>query len=229
MAVDGSEIGEAHLFKKGVLEHEPLDAVLEALQILGHAAAHRARFQSPDHEPLQAVVAAAGTEAGQAPAHGAHVPGDGHLVVVEDHHQGELAVAPVVQGFVGKAAGQGPVADDGGHMTSLMQQILCPHHAQSRRDGGAGVAGVESVVGALLPLGEARDAPLLAQVRKGVPPPGQYLMGIGLMAHVEDEPILLVRIHPMQGDDQVHRPQTGRQVTAVFRHAVHHIAPYLFS
>ena len=73
MAVDGAEIGEAHLLKKGVLEHEPLDAVLEALQILGHAAAHGARFQGTDHEPLNAVVAAAGPQAREAPAHGAHV------------------------------------------------------------------------------------------------------------------------------------------------------------
>ena len=60
VAADGPEIGEPHLLEEGILKHEPLYPVLEALYVFGHAAAHHAPFQHPDHEPLQTVVFAAG-------------------------------------------------------------------------------------------------------------------------------------------------------------------------
>ena len=82
------------------------------------------------------------------------------------------------------------------------------------------MTGVESVVGALLPLGKAGNAPLLPEGGESVPPPGQDLMGIGLVTDVEDDSILLLRVDPVQGDDQVHRPQAGSQVSPIFGHAV---------
>ena len=89
------------------------------------------------------------------------------------------------------------------------------------------MTGVEGVVGALLPFGEAGNATLLPEGGEGVSPPGQDLMGIGLVTDVEDDPILLLRVDPVQSDDQVHRSQAGSQVSPIFGHAIHHIAPHL--
>jgi len=50
-------------------------------------------------------------------------------------------------------------------------------------------------------------------------------MGIGLVAHVENQFVLGGIEHRMQGHNQVHRTQAGTQMAGIHGAALHHILP----
>lgn len=76
--------------------------------------------------------------------------------------------------------------------------------------------GAKGVKGAFLHARKAGKPVLLAKVLKPIPAAGQQLMGIALVAHVEDQLILGAIIHQMQGDGQLHHAKIGGQVSPVF-------------
>ena len=227
MTADGPEIGEPHLLEEGILKHEPLDPVLEALYVFGHAATHHAPFQHPDHEPLQAVVSAAGPEAGQAPAHGAHVPGDGHLVVVQDDDHPGAGLSGVVERLIAHAAGQRAVAHQGHDVVIPAHDVPGPGHAKGGGDRRGGVPRREGVVFALLHLGKAAGPSLLAEPLEGLVAPGQQLVGVGLMAHVQHQLVLRGVEDIVYGQRQLHDPQVGGQMAAAVRDHLHDLGAQL--
>ena len=56
-------------------------------------------------------------------------------------------------------------------------------------------------------FGEPGQPALLAQGRHPVPPPGQYLVRITLVANVPDQFVMRRIEHRMQGDGQFNNPQ----------------------
>src|SRR6218665_409555 len=75
-------------------------------------------------------------------------------------------------------------ADDGHGVAALALALGRQRHAQRGRDAGARMRRAEGVVHALAALRKARDAALLAQRVHALTPAGQYLVRIGLVAHV---------------------------------------------
>ena len=76
------------------------------------------------------------------------------------------------------------------------------------------MAGDEGVVDALPGLGEAGEAPELPQGGKQLLAPGQGLVDVALMAHVEHQPVRRGVEHPVDGHGQLHHAQVGGQVSA---------------
>lgn len=76
------------------------------------------------------------------------------------------------------------------------------------------MAGDEGIEGAFLPLGEAGQAIGLAQGMHTLPPAGEDLVGIGLVAHVPDDAVLRGVEHVVQGHGEFDHPQVGGQVAA---------------
>ena len=91
--------------------------------------------------------------------------------------------------LIGHARAHGAVADHGDDVVLAPFQVPRHGHAQGRRNGRRAVGGAEGVVFAFVALGETREPAALAQGADAVPPAGQDLVGIGLMADIPDQPI----------------------------------------
>ena len=172
-----------------------------------------------------AQVGLGGPDLGEIGGQAALVVADGHLVVIQDHqHIGPL-VPGVGQGFEGHAAGDGPVAD---HRDDLALQALlpgCQGHAHGGGDAGGRVADPEGVVFALAALGKAGQTASLAHAMHLAHATGEYLVGVGLVAHVPDDAVVGRAEHVVQGHGELYHPQTSAEVAAGLPHAVEQEGP----
>ena len=105
---------------------------------------------------------------------------------------------------------------------------IAPHrHPQRRRDRRRRVRRAEGVVIALGAEGEARQAAALAQRADAVPPPGQDLVRIGLVADVPDQLVVRRIEQVMKRHRQLDDAKTGPQMTPGDRYRVDHLGPQL--
>ena len=72
----------------------------------------------------------------------------------------------------------------------------------------------ERVVVALGTAGEARQAAALAQRAHAIAPPGQDLVGIGLVADIPDQPVFRRLEHGVDGDRQLDHAKRGAEMAA---------------
>ncbi len=72
------------------------------------------------------------------------------------------------------------------------------------------MAGAEGVVIALAAARETGDAVGLAQRIHGLAPASEYLVRIGLVAHIPHQPVIRSVIDIMQRDGQLYHAQVGR-------------------
>jgi hypothetical protein len=91
------------------------------------------------------------------------------------------------------------------------------------------VTGIEDIIRTLLPLGKTADPLILPQGVKTIPPPGQELVGIALMAYVPYQFVPREVEDIVKGHCQLHHPQIGREVTPVFRNRGDDLLPYLMA
>ena len=216
MAVEGSVVGEAEIVEDGGAVKQLLHSVLDFPQHGPNGAAHHRDLpQGGIQVVLDLDIAGLGADVSQVPGHGPHVFGDGHGVVIEDDNQVPVKPPGVVQALVSKTPGQGPVADDRHHVVVPSLEEVCLGHPQGGGDGGAAVAAGEHVVGALFPVGEARQAPLLPDGGKPGVPPGEQLVGVALMAHIPHNGVLGRVEGQAQGHGELHHPQVRGQVPPV--------------
>ena len=180
-------------------------------------------LQTAAHRALEGAVAPALVQAVQIAAERAHVPGDGHLVVVQNHDHPRLALARVVERLVAHAAGQRTVADEGDHAVVRMHHVPRARHAQRRRDRAGGVSGHEGVVDTLVCVREAAESTLLAQRAELLVPAGEHLVHVTLVPYVKDEPILRAVEHAVHRQRQLHHAQVGRKVAAALRNGVNEL------
>ena len=89
-------------------------------------------------------------------------------------------------------------------------------YAQGHGDAVRGVAGDECVRTALRGLGKARNAAVFAQFVKALPAPGQQLMRIALVAHVENYAVAIRVVHPVERDGELHGAEVGGQMASGF-------------
>jgi len=217
VAVDRAEVFEPEGFEEHAGGEENLEGFLQFFGQVQQVLAHG--VETPEKSSrgfLETVYEFAGAGAGQEVGQGADVFGNRHFIVVQDHDHVPVHVTGVVHGLVGHTAGHGAVADHGQDLVPAPGQITSGGKAGGGGDGGGGVAHIKAVVGRFIPLGKPADAVLPAQGGKTVAPAGQQLVGIGLVPHVPDDLVVGGGEDPVQGNGQLHHPQAGRQVAAVF-------------
>ena len=95
-----------------------------------------------------------------------------------------------------------------------MAQRARPRHTERDGHGIGRVPGDKRVVPALIRLRKARKPAELAQRLEERLPPGEGLMYIALVAHVEDQPIPRRVKHAVDGHGQLHHAQIGSQMPA---------------
>ena len=121
MAVDGAEIGKAHIFKERAAGPDRLfqagfQPVVKAIQgRFGRC------FSEETPVPLfKMVVGRLAPQSGQMIGNRPYIGVDGHTVVVEDHDQMLPGRTGVVQTFIGKAAGQRAVSNQRQYLIILL-------------------------------------------------------------------------------------------------------------
>ncbi len=134
------------------------------------------------------------------------------MVVVQDHQE-ILAQSPgMVKPFERHPRRHGPVADDTDDLVFLAQLFPRLDHAEGGRHPGASMPGVERIVVALFPLAEPAQSTILPESMKLLPPTGQQLVGIALVAGVPDNLVRRCIQQVMQGDGQLYHTKVRRQM-----------------
>ena len=211
VTVDGADVVEAKLLEQGAGHHHPLEVLFGPLgQLLD-------RRQTGQH--LLAAFADGGVElarhdSGQMVVERADILGDGHLVVVEDHQHVFMDVAGVVERLKSHPRCDGAITDHRNDLAAQPFTLGGNRHTECGTDGGAGVADGEHVVLALATPGEGVQTIFLTDGVDLVTASGQDLVGIGLMAHVPDQPIERGVVDVVQGHGQFDRAEPGGKVSA---------------
>ena len=218
VAINGTDVIETEFLEQRARRDHALDVFLGALgefQHWRHALQHL--FAAAPHGGIKTPR----QQLGQIVVKRAHWPRDGHVVVVENDQQIGVHRTRIVQCLECHATAHRAVADDG-HRAPVAARYLRRHrHAQRRRNRGAGMRGAKSIVGTLVALGEAGNAACHAQRFHGLAPPGEYLMGVGLVPHVPHQLVVRRVKYIMQRDGQLHRAQIGGQMAAGLADRLH--------
>ena len=169
VAVDYADVREAELLEEHARDQQGLHRLLDVLTAAVRLGADHGDAR---HAALQ-VLAQAGQRRVQADAvevqlQRAHVRLDGHLVVVEHHHEGRAQVTGLVHGLEGGAAGERAVADDADHgLLVIAGQARGLDQAEPIADGRRGMAGPDDVVLRLRTVREAGQAAVLPDRAEG--------------------------------------------------------------
>ena len=119
------------------------------------------------------------------------------------------------------AAGEGAVADHGNRVAMILRLAGGDRHPQSGADGGARVAGAESVIWRLDAAGEPGEAILEAQAAHHLAPASENLVRIGLVADVPDDAVFRGIEHLVQGDREFDHAEAGGEMAAGTGDALH--------
>ena len=186
VAVEGPEVAYVQPLEDVLLLRDgTLQGVRQAYDALATVVReHALAVEPPRSLETQGVVGLVGAQVEQVLLHAAHRAVDRHVVVVEDDEQVVGTLRHVVQPLEGQSAAHGPVADDGHHLAPAALGIGGYSHAQRCRHRVGGMAAGKGVVLALQGRWEGPDAAQLAVGAELVSPPCEYLMAVGLMAHV---------------------------------------------
>lgn len=144
------------------------------------------------------------------------------MVVVEDDEQIAATRRGIVHGLKGHTRAQRPVTNDGHDAAAFALELGGLGHSKRRRDTGGGMRRAKCVVLALLPPRKAANPPLLAQTAHAVGPAGEDFVGIRLVAHVPDQPVMGGFIDMVQGHGQLDSAQVGTQVPPGLGHRLQH-------
>ena len=214
MPIYGAIIFKAHLLKERRSEEHTLPVLLEPVRqaVEALSAGHLCRDGAIGL--FDAVIARPRADERKMLGNAADVRRDGHAVVVQDNDELLAALPGIVHGLIGQAAGHCAVAHQGHDVIVLMLQRAGTRHAESGGDGAGGVTGHKRIRHALRRLWEARKAAEHTQCAEFVPPAGQDLVDIGLMPHVEQEPVTARIEYPLQRNTQLDNAEVRGQMTA---------------
>src|SRR5260370_32753574 len=101
--------------------------------------------------------------------------------------------------------------------------------AQGHRDRGARMTGPEGVVLAFGGIEERSQPFRLPKRLHSIESTGENLVGVRLVAHIEDDRIGRRLEYPMQRDDELDRPERSAEVAADFPADGDDLAPQLFA
>jgi hypothetical protein len=140
---------------------------------------------------------------------------DGPLVIVQDHNQPLGVVGDIVQRLVRNPAGEGRVSSHRDYVLLAARLVAGDGHAQRRRECRAGVPRAVAIVRT---FGAQHESVQAARRAYGVEPvlaPGQQLMHIGLVTHVEQEAVARGVKNVVQCDGEFHHSQVRTKMPAV--------------
>ena len=230
VAVERSEVAYVHALKNVLLmSQRRLQGVVQPYYSLASVVVQVAlRAQPLRGTVAQPIVRGIGVEVQQILLHTSHGTVYAHIVVVQHDKQVVGRRRHVVQSLEGQSARHGSIAYHSHHMSVGVSRLASRHsHAQSRRDGVGRVSARKGVVGALLRRGERPYAMQLAIGVKVVLAARQYLVAVGLMAHIPHYAVVGGVEHVVQGNRQFHHAQRRSEMTWIFGQFLNNVAAQL--
>ena len=100
-------------------------------------------------------------------------------------------------------------------------------HSESSGERSRSVARAKHVILRFIPTQEAADAAILFDGWQQVPPAGQNLVGVGLVANVLDKTVVWRFKGVMQCHSQLYCPKRGAGVATNTRHGFKYVLPNL--
>ena len=222
MPVNGADVVETKFFKQRGGQHHAFGMLFNAL---GQLKQRRRAFEHSFTDVFGGGIKLPAHQLRQVAVERAHGGADAHVVVVENDQQIAIGHARVVERLKGHASGQCAVADNGNGAAVFPLDFGGQRHAQSGRNGGAGVRRAKRIKLTLRALGKATQTAHLTQRSHAVTPPGQNFVRVSLVAHIPHHPVMRGVEHVVQGHRELNRAQVGAEVTAGFGHAVEQISP----
>ena len=99
-------------------------------------------------------------------------------------------------------------------MIGLLAQIARHRHAEASRYRGRAVSSAECVIDALVALRKTVEPAALSDLADLVPPASQYLVGIGLVAHVPNQPVFRCIKNVVECDRELYDPKARAEMSA---------------
>ena len=178
--------------------------------------------EAPCLEPVVLALAVALAQGTQVLVDTTMVFGYRHLVVVDHDDDAGAEFGGFVEAFKGFAARERPVADDGYDVFVGATYVARLLQSGGQTDGCRGVAHLEVVVlGALGGRGVAADGVHVVEVAQEAGGAArEHLVGIALVAHVEDKLVCGCVEHVVQRHGGLDKSEVGAYVSAVLAHTV---------
>ena len=212
MPVNRADIGKPQRFKEGAAHCHAFQHVLGPLRTF-----LQRRRQQPEEalgHLFQVLHRRFGVKPRQIGRQRPHRRGDAHLVVVQDHEQPLAQMAGVVHRLERHTRAHRPVADHRDGIAGIAAQIGGHRKAQRGTDRGRGMRRAERVIRAFRPFGETRKPAFRPQRANPVPPPGEYLVRIALVAHVPDQLVTRGIKDGVDRHRKFHHPKARAKMTA---------------
>ena len=230
VAVHGTEVADIEALEDVLLiGQQGLERVVEP----DKAVLARVVEEAELHELLreleaQFVVSCRGVQMAQILPHAAHTAVYAHAVVVDDDEHVVGRGGHVVEPFERESAAHRPVAYDGHDMTRCLALALGGDgHAESGRDRVGGVAAGKRVVLALLGRGEREQPVVLPVGIKTAAAAREYLVGIGLMAHIPYQTVVWSLEDIVESHSELHHSEARGKVTGIVRQTVYKVSSEL--
>jgi len=218
MAINRAHVGEAELLEHRThLRHRKAPhALLQAIQFRRDLSTH-------EGEMLHALLNASGEKLhGWAQPHAvevgrerSHRRRDRHVVVIENNEQRcRRKVTCMVDGLECHPTGERSVTDDSDALEGLTASIPGDGHPESRRNRRARMASAEMIELALTAFQIAGHTTFLAKrVEIGVTA-GEQFVGVSLVSHIPDHPVVIKIQGLVEGKGQFDDTQTWAEMAA---------------
>ena len=146
------------------------------------------------HEILHRIAAfaviAGNAQCAEVHSHSTHVARNAHLVIVEDDDERGLGLADIVERFERHATGKGGIADERNDVLLVPPHITRPSQTARHRKRVGSMAGRMHIMGIAMGFREAGKPFVLTKRGEFRQATGNQHMGIRLMPHVEQEPVM---------------------------------------
>lgn len=119
----------------------------------------------------------------------------------------------VVQGLVGHACSQRPIANHRNHLVTQSFPVARQRQPQRRGQRVARVAGDVGIVTALGRIGETGQATVLPQRMEGLVTAGEQLVGVRLVPHIPQNAVVGGIERPVQRDGELDCAEAGGKVS----------------
>src|SRR5690606_14535443 len=112
-------------------------------------------------------------------------------------------------------------------IVAAARKITRHGHAETGGDGCGRMRRAERIVLALGTLGETRQPAFLSQCPDAISPAGQYLVRIGLVADIPDQPVVWRIENVMQRNGQFDHAEAGAEMPTRLRYRVNELCAKL--
>ncbi len=207
MAINRADVVEAEFLKEGAGYNHSLDMFFNTAGKFQHAGYIGQNLATCT---TCRIESAAGKQTCQVFIHAANRRRNRHIVVIEDHQQIGVKRPRIIQCLESLAGRHGAVTDNGDHSPFFIFVSGGNRHPERGGNRRGRVANAKRVINAFRAPRESGDAMLHAQVRHAFTASGEYLVGIGLMAHIPHQPVFRRVKYIVQGDGELNCAKVRR-------------------